>query len=137
MAFFVVGVFVSVFPGLGIVSATLPPTVLQVLSTSPNLSLKRMRPRVCMKHQQTGISLTDITKTQQQRPEWPAATPTWLASKYKVLELHQVHIHFTQFEFDDVLWGEFTYLVFTCLPLRVTVGDSGFFCGVHWMFFEG
>ena len=32
----------------------------------------------------------DVTQTQQQRPESPTVTPTWHASKYKVL-LHKLH----------------------------------------------
>ena len=34
----------------------------------------------------------DVTQTQQQRPESPAVTLTWHASKYKVHELHQRYI---------------------------------------------
>ena len=45
----------------------------------------------------------DVTQTQHQRPESPAVTPTWHASKYKD---------------DDVPLAEFIYLEFTRMPGR-------------------
>ena len=66
---------------------------------------------------------TDVTQTQQQRPELPAVTLTWHASKYKAHKLHQRYTAYPVFMSEGVPVMEFMHLVFT--SVSPSVGDSG------------